>query len=192
MGSSAPDTFPNISDYALVSASSVEVEKGLLHLQKLASHHRLASQRVEHDRSSSFTTSHFLLVESITMAGVGSGPDSADNIPPEIPSMANKKADENQAETSVEVAALNDTNGSEDFDKLTVDEALRRLECSDQGLTSSEAEIRLQKYGPNKLEESKKNPIIAYLLFFWNPLSWCMEVAAIIGTCVCSLALWLM
>ncbi len=35
---------------------------------------------------------------------------------------------------------------------------------------------RLAEYGPNKLPEGKRNPVLVYLGYMWNPLSWAMEV----------------
>jgi H+-transporting ATPase len=48
-------------------------------------------------------------------------------------------------------------------------------------LTSAEVEKRLAEYGPNKLPESSRNPILVYLGYMWNPLSWAMEIAAILA-----------
>ena len=81
------------------------------------------------------------------------------------------------ADTAIEVPLKEDA----DFEKMSVEQAMRFLECTHDGLSTNEAQIRLQKFGPNKIEETKRNPILAYLAFFWNPLSWCMEIAAIIA-----------
>jgi hypothetical protein len=35
----------------------------------------------------------------------------------------------------------------------------------------------LAKFGPNALPEKKVNPILEFLMFMWNPLSWVMEAA---------------
>jgi len=43
---------------------------------------------------------------------------------------------------------------------------------ANDGLSSSEAGARLEKYGPNELPFKEKSKIIRYLLFFWNPLAW--------------------
>lgn len=50
-----------------------------------------------------------------------------------------------------------------------------------EGLTAAQAQERLAEYGPNKLPESTRNPFLVYLGYMWNPLSWAMEVAAIIA-----------
>ncbi len=49
------------------------------------------------------------------------------------------------------------------------------------GLTAEEAAKRLIEFGPNKLPESSRNPILVFLGYMWNPLSWAMEIAAIIA-----------
>ena len=64
--------------------------------------------------------------------------------------------------TAVEVGQVGLLKEDADFEKMSVDEAMRYLSCSPDGLSSQEAEIRLQKFGPNKLEETKKSPILAY------------------------------
>ena len=55
------------------------------------------------------------------------------------------------------------------------------VQVHDGGLTTAEAEQRQQEYGKNKLPESTRNPFLVYLGYMWNPLSWAMEVAAIIA-----------
>lgn len=68
-----------------------------------------------------------------------------------------------------------------DFKDITIEEAYKLLECGPQGLTAAEVARRLEQYGPNKLPESTVNPILRFLGYMWNPLSWAMEVAAIIA-----------
>lgn len=50
-----------------------------------------------------------------------------------------------------------------------------------EGLTSEEAQRRIEKFGHNKLESKEVNPILQFLGFMWNPLSWVMEAAAIVA-----------
>lgn len=52
---------------------------------------------------------------------------------------------------------------------------------SKEGLTSDEAARRIEKFGPNKLEQKEQNPFLQFLSFMWNPLSWVMEAAAIVS-----------
>lgn len=59
-----------------------------------------------------------------------------------------------------------------------------RLEVSDQGLRSAEAQARLKRYGFNELPEEKVNPILKFLSYFWGPIPWMIEVAAILSAVV--------
>jgi H+-transporting ATPase len=57
----------------------------------------------------------------------------------------------------------------------------RPAQVTEKGLTVEQAAQRLIEYGPNKLPEEKRNPLLVYLSYMWNPLSWAMEAAAIIA-----------
>jgi P-type Ca2+ transporter type 2C len=63
--------------------------------------------------------------------------------------------------------------------QLTRDEALRALVSTPEGLTSSEAALRLEKYGPNKLEGEKATSLLkVFLNQFRNPLIYILLSAA--------------
>lgn len=62
-----------------------------------------------------------------------------------------------------------------------MEEVFAKLQCSREGLASTEAERRLDLFGPNKLEEKTENKLLIFLGFMWNPLSWVMEIAAIMA-----------
>ncbi|KAH6906749.1 plasma membrane H(+)-ATPase 1 [Coprinopsis sp. MPI-PUGE-AT-0042] len=68
-----------------------------------------------------------------------------------------------------------------DLETVEVGDVLQLLQCDEGGLTSDEAERRLGIFGPNKLEETSQNPILQFLSFMWNPLSWVMEMAAVVA-----------
>ncbi|CAK9317399.1 unnamed protein product [Citrullus colocynthis] len=72
-------------------------------------------------------------------------------------------------------------NESVDLERIPIDDVFEKLKCSKEGLTSEEGANRLQVFGPNKLEEKKESKILKFLGFMWNPLSWVMEVAAIMA-----------
>ncbi|KAM3578706.1 hypothetical protein VKS41_008906 [Umbelopsis sp. WA50703] len=55
------------------------------------------------------------------------------------------------------------------------------LQTTTDGLTSEEAASRIEKFGPNKLEHKEVNPILQYLGFMWNSLSWVMEATALVA-----------
>ncbi|EFG79080.1 plasma-membrane proton-efflux P-type ATPase [Mycobacterium parascrofulaceum ATCC BAA-614] len=45
------------------------------------------------------------------------------------------------------------------------------------GLTTAEAQQRLQRYGPNEIAERHRNPVLEFLGYFWAPIPWMIEVA---------------
>ncbi|CDH59665.1 plasma membrane h-transporting atpase [Lichtheimia corymbifera JMRC:FSU:9682] len=82
--------------------------------------------------------------------------------------------------TSLTVEELYD---KDKFDLSTMEQGdvLTLLQTSKEGLTSDEAARRIEKFGPNKLEQKEQNPFLQFLSFMWNPLSWVMEAAAIVS-----------
>ncbi|XP_042443339.1 plasma membrane ATPase 4-like [Zingiber officinale] len=72
-------------------------------------------------------------------------------------------------------------NETVDLERIPVEEVFEQLKCTREGLTSEEGANRLQIFGPNKLEEKKESKILKFLGFMWNPLSWVMEMAAVMA-----------
>lgn len=72
-------------------------------------------------------------------------------------------------------------NETVDLERIPVEEVFEQLKCTKEGLTSEEGANRLLIFGPNKLEEKKESKILKFLGFMWNPLSWVMEMAAIMA-----------
>lgn len=62
-----------------------------------------------------------------------------------------------------------------------MEEVFQQLRCSKEGLTDDQATERLGVFGYNKLEEKHESKILKFLGFMWNPLSWVMEMAAIMA-----------
>lgn len=60
----------------------------------------------------------------------------------------------------------------------------KELSSSPDGLTNSDAKNRLEKYGPNALEEKKENALLKFLGYFWGPIPWMIEVAAVLSAIV--------
>src|SRR5437667_2332173 len=52
------------------------------------------------------------------------------------------------------------------------------------GLNSGELQERLSKYGPNALPEDKKSAFSGLLAYFWGPIPWMIEAAALIALIV--------
>jgi H+-transporting ATPase len=75
---------------------------------------------------------------------------------------------------------LGNITPSEEKD-LPVAELLKRLSTSEKGLSASEAAKRLQQYGTNEITEKKRSPVLAFLSYFWGPIPWMIEAAAVIS-----------
>ncbi|KAK5815787.1 hypothetical protein F5H01DRAFT_342983 [Linnemannia elongata] len=84
---------------------------------------------------------------------------------------------------NVSTIAIEDLYDKDKFDMSTMetDNIFQLLKTSEAGLTTAEAEARVAKFGYNRLEQKTVNPIMQFLSFMWNPLSWVMEAAAIVA-----------
>jgi H+-transporting ATPase len=67
---------------------------------------------------------------------------------------------------------------------LPVSDVEHELDTSTEGLSQAEAKSRLEKYGYNELAEEKENPLLKFLSYFWGPIPWMIEVAAILSAIV--------
>ncbi|CAL1698773.1 unnamed protein product [Somion occarium] len=68
-----------------------------------------------------------------------------------------------------------------DLETIVVDDVFKLLQTDENGLTTEEAQRRLEIFGPNRLEAEEQNPFLQFLSFMWNPLSWVMEAAALVA-----------
>jgi H+-transporting ATPase len=48
------------------------------------------------------------------------------------------------------------------------------------GLSGSEAAARLERYGPNALEERRRSVVLELLSHFWQPIPWMIEAALVL------------
>jgi H+-transporting ATPase len=67
---------------------------------------------------------------------------------------------------------------------MSLEEVFEKLSSSQEGLSSAEAKERLQKYGYNEIQERKVNPVKKFLRYFWSPIPWMIEAAAIISAVI--------
>jgi len=64
----------------------------------------------------------------------------------------------------------------------TIAETLAKLGADDKmGLTDADVQTRLKKFGPNALVEKQKNAFAALLAYFWGPIPWMIEAAAVMA-----------
>ena len=63
-----------------------------------------------------------------------------------------------------------------EYEKSSVEEAVRLLETSLDGLTEFEAKKRIEKIGYNEVVEKERNPILDFLSRYWGPMPWLLEL----------------
>ncbi|MCX9024947.1 MAG: plasma-membrane proton-efflux P-type ATPase [Candidatus Methanoperedens sp.] len=63
----------------------------------------------------------------------------------------------------------------------SINDLMRSLSSGEDGITTQEAQKRQIQYGYNEISEKKINPIIKFLRYFWGPIPWMIEVAAILS-----------
>ncbi|CAO3600313.1 unnamed protein product [Absidia cylindrospora] len=68
-----------------------------------------------------------------------------------------------------------------DLSTMEPGDVFELLQTTSNGLTTTEATRRIEKFGPNRLEQKTINPFWQFLGFMWNPLSWVMEAAALVS-----------
>jgi H+-transporting ATPase len=56
-----------------------------------------------------------------------------------------------------------------------------RLGVTEEGLSGADAAKRLQQYGHNELVEKTESPLLRFLSYFWGPIPWMIEAAAVLS-----------
>ena len=69
----------------------------------------------------------------------------------------------------------------EEAKKASITELMQRLSSSEKGLSGSELKERLEVYGYNEISEKRVNPLLKFLGYFWGPIPWMIEVAAVLS-----------
>ncbi|MEZ6131420.1 MAG: plasma-membrane proton-efflux P-type ATPase [Planctomycetaceae bacterium] len=73
---------------------------------------------------------------------------------------------------------------AKELSELPLSALRERLECGHEGLETDDARQRLTKFGYNELAEKSVNPLLKFLSYFWGPIPWMIEVAAILSALV--------
>ncbi|HKI89933.1 MAG TPA: plasma-membrane proton-efflux P-type ATPase, partial [Draconibacterium sp.] len=68
--------------------------------------------------------------------------------------------------------------------QLSIDEAFKAFSSDENGLSDSSLQERFNDYSYNELEEKKVNPVLKFLSYFWGPIPWMIEVAAILSAVI--------
>ncbi|KAF9583394.1 plasma membrane H+-ATPase [Lunasporangiospora selenospora] len=95
----------------------------------------------------------------------------------------NTKASSVTIDVTVATVSVEDLYDKDKFDMSTMETGniFQLLQTNHNGLSTAEATNRINKFGYNRLEQKKVNPLMMFLSFMWNPLSWVMEAAAIVA-----------
>jgi len=64
---------------------------------------------------------------------------------------------------------------------LPISELQAELGSSPDGLRQEEAHERLSIYGTNEIKDKKPNQFLKFLSYFWGPIPWMIEIAAILS-----------
>ncbi|MFZ1805635.1 MAG: plasma-membrane proton-efflux P-type ATPase [Cyclobacteriaceae bacterium] len=64
-----------------------------------------------------------------------------------------------------------------EYKNTSIEETLKSLETSIDGLSKSEAGKRLEVFGYNEIVEKKRNLVLEFLLRYWGPMPWLLELA---------------
>ncbi|MCK9574327.1 MAG: HAD-IC family P-type ATPase, partial [Candidatus Omnitrophica bacterium] len=73
---------------------------------------------------------------------------------------------------------------TEEAKKVSIDELFKKLSSDKMGLSLEEAKKRLEQYGSNEIAEKKINPLVKFLSYFWGPIPWMIEIAAILSAII--------
>jgi H+-transporting ATPase len=67
---------------------------------------------------------------------------------------------------------------------VPLEDLLKKLEASLEGLSQEEAARRLQRFGANEIVEKDVHPLLKLLSYFWGPIPWMIEAAAVLSALV--------
>ena len=77
-----------------------------------------------------------------------------------------------------------DITDTGEIKKLSIEESFEKFSSNENGLSNSSANELIAKYGYNEISEKKINPLIKFLSYFWGPIPWMIEVAAILSAVI--------
>jgi len=88
------------------------------------------------------------------------------------------------AASGTKAATAQDAPAPDDLETMPVQQTLDALHTSPEGLSSTEAKQRLEQYGPNALEEKEVSNLEKFLRYFWGPIPWMIEIAAVLSALI--------
>ncbi|MDY6905988.1 MAG: plasma-membrane proton-efflux P-type ATPase [Thermodesulfobacteriota bacterium] len=79
---------------------------------------------------------------------------------------------------------MNTEKHSPESSDQETEDFFKKFNTRPDGLSPEEAETRLKKYGPNEITEKHTSPFLKFLSYFWGPIPWMIEIAAILSLVV--------
>ena len=76
---------------------------------------------------------------------------------------------------------MNQLKNTSEYKETSIEDTLKFLNSSTNGLTELEAAQRTQKYGLNDVAEKRGNPVLAFLSRYWGPMPWLLELAIVLS-----------
>ncbi|MGW8114024.1 plasma-membrane proton-efflux P-type ATPase [Caproicibacterium sp. NSD3] len=64
-----------------------------------------------------------------------------------------------------------------DYKGMSSEDVTSALSSGKDGLSEAEAADRISRFGPNEIQEEKKNPVKQFLKRYWGPMPWLLEFA---------------
>jgi H+-transporting ATPase len=68
-----------------------------------------------------------------------------------------------------------------EYQQLSIEQTLSLLNASASGLKDSEARDRIGLFGYNEVIEEKNNPVVEFVLRYWGPMPWLLELAIVLS-----------
>jgi H+-transporting ATPase len=68
-----------------------------------------------------------------------------------------------------------------EYKNSSIEDTLKLLETTPDGLSDAEVKARIEKYGYNEIAEKKRNPFFEFLLRYLGPMPWLLEFAMVLS-----------
>ncbi|MEM8679815.1 MAG: plasma-membrane proton-efflux P-type ATPase [Planctomycetota bacterium] len=78
----------------------------------------------------------------------------------------------------------NTDDGRPHLESAPLDQVFQQLKTSPHGLTDADAKARLAQYGRNELTDHESSNLQKLLRYFWGPIPWMIEAAAILSAAI--------
>jgi len=77
-----------------------------------------------------------------------------------------------------------DGSSTEKIERTSIEDLFHTLKSGKAGLSAREVKDRLNEYGFNEIAGEKVRPLVKFLMNFWGPIPWMIEIAAILSAAV--------